>query len=178
MSDPILNFAKGTVSQGYDEFETLIEVISGDGSKFPNPSSDGEYNLVWWNSTDYGDPADDPLREIVRVISRHDDELVISRAQEGTTANAHSLPNRIYKVILALTKIKMDDVVYLNDVQTVTNKTLVTPEIPVVGSVPEAPAVGKAKIYLTATGVTPNKITEMKIKMEDGSEQILGSVVS
>ena len=79
--DAVKNFAKGAVSAGYDSLATSIVLASGDGARFPDPSSDGGVNVVWWNSTDYGDPSDDPNREIVRVTARTTDTLTITRAQ-------------------------------------------------------------------------------------------------
>ena len=36
-----------------------VTLITGDGSKLPNPLYDGSFNLVWFNNS-YSDPADDP----------------------------------------------------------------------------------------------------------------------
>lgn len=98
--DVAKNFAKVTVFNGnYDDADTEIDILTGEGERLPL----GEYNLVWWNATDYPDPADDPSVEIVRVTDRTDDTLTITRAQEATAAVDHNLPGKTYKLIAGLT---------------------------------------------------------------------------
>ncbi|TAK04201.1 hypothetical protein EPO34_03585 [Patescibacteria group bacterium] len=109
--DAVKNFAKGAVSQGYDSLATSIVLASGDGARFPDPSSDGEFNVVWWNSTDYGDPSDDPNREIVRVTARTTDTLTITRAQESTSAANHNTAGKTYKVALAMSAKMIADLI-------------------------------------------------------------------
>jgi len=108
--DPVKNFAKCTVSQGYDDIATSIVLVAGDGAKLPDPSTEGAFNLVWWNSTDYPDPADDPNKEIVRCTARTTDTLTITRAQEGTTATVKNLSGKTYKMVLSFTKKGYDDI--------------------------------------------------------------------
>lgn len=98
--DVAKNFAKTTVSDGnYDAADTSIDLISGDGDRLPAVP----FNAVWWNATDYPDPADDPGREIVRVTARTDDTLTITRAQEGTGAQDHNVEGKTYKLMAGLT---------------------------------------------------------------------------
>ena len=111
MVDPIKNFAKVTVSIPYDNLATTILVNSGDGSKLPNPSTDGAFNLVWWNSTDYPDPADDPYKEIVRCTARSTDTLTIVRAQENTSVTNKNTVGKIYKMILSITAKVISDLI-------------------------------------------------------------------
>lgn len=110
MRDPVKNFAKVTVSTTYDASATSIALTAGHGALLPAPATAGAYNLVWWNSTDYADPADDPNVEIVRVTARSTDTLTVTRAQEGTSASTKNTASKTYKMILALTKDVMDDV--------------------------------------------------------------------
>jgi hypothetical protein len=107
--DPVRNFCKVTVSQGYDSTATTVRLVSGEGSKLPDPETEGQYNLVWWNATDYSDPADDPYREIVRVTAKSGDQLTVLRGQEGTSAQNHNLAGKVYKMMLALTKKTYED---------------------------------------------------------------------
>jgi hypothetical protein len=107
--DPVRNFAKVNVKQGYDSSATTIQLALGEGSKLPDPETDGEYNLVWWNATDYSDPSDDPYKEIVRVTAKSGDQLTILRGQEGTTAQNHNLPGKSYKMMLTLTRKTYED---------------------------------------------------------------------
>jgi uncharacterized protein YjiK len=97
----IKNFAKATVSTGYDAAATSIALTAGHGAKFP---SKFPYNLTWWNSTDYPDPSDDPNVEIVKVTARSTDTLTVIRGQEGTTASTKNTASKTYTMIGGLTK--------------------------------------------------------------------------
>lgn len=129
MVDPITNFGKATVSTTYGNLDTVIVLNDENGSRFPDPSVEGAFNLVWWNSTDFADPSDDPYREIVRVTNRIDDNLTIIRAQEATgiipniQGYAHNIPGKTYKMILALTK-KM-----VQDLSSVSNRLAFTAQV-------------------------------------------------
>jgi hypothetical protein len=114
--DPVRNFAKVTVSQGYDSNATQITLVTGDGAKLPDPATEGAFNLVWYNDTDYKDPADDPYVEIVRVTAKSGDTLTIQRGQEGTSAQNHNLSGKTYKMVLAMTKKMKDDIESLGPV--------------------------------------------------------------
>jgi hypothetical protein len=118
--DQHTNFSKGILLQGYTNSDTIVSLIPGNGSKFPN-SSGGEYNLVWWNNTDYSDPADDPQVEIVRVISTVGDVFTILRAQEGTSATNKNIPNKTYKMVLSFTQHVLDEILAAAGVGTVTS---------------------------------------------------------
>ncbi len=110
MLDPVTNFGKATVSTTYDDTATSIALTAGHGARFPDPASTGPFNLVWWNNTDYADPADDPNREIVRVTARSTDTLTVTRGQEGVTATTKNTAAKTYRMMLALTKKMKDDI--------------------------------------------------------------------
>ena len=110
MLDPILNFARVEVSIGYNDSATSIVLLAGEGAKLPNPSVDGEFNLVWWDSTNYPNPTDDPNVEIIRVTARSTDTLTVSRNQEGTGASTKNTGGSTYLMILALTKKTYDEI--------------------------------------------------------------------
>jgi hypothetical protein len=97
--DNAKNFAKVTVSQGYDAAATSIVLNSGNGAKLPSVP----FNVVWWNSTDYNDPTDDPNVEIVRVTAISTDTLTVTRGQESTSASTKNTANKTYKMIAGLT---------------------------------------------------------------------------
>jgi hypothetical protein len=99
MSDAIKNFAKVTASTGYSSGATSIVLTAGNGAKLPTPP----FNLVWWDSTSYSDPSDDPNVEIVRVTAISTDTLTISRGQEGTSAGNKSTGGSTYTLIQAPT---------------------------------------------------------------------------
>jgi hypothetical protein len=109
VADARKNFAKCTVSTGYSAAATSIALQSGDGAKLPQPSTDGAFNAVWWNSTDYPDPADDPNVEIVRVTARSSDTLTVTRAQESTSASTKNTSGKTYKMVLGPTAKTIDD---------------------------------------------------------------------
>jgi len=106
--DPTKNFLKETLASGYSLSATAITLP--DASRFPNPAVDGAFNIVWWNVTDYPDPADDPNKEIVRVTAITGNIATITRAQEGTTATSKNTSGKSYQIALALTKKTMDDI--------------------------------------------------------------------
>lgn len=97
--DTAKNFAKGTLSTGYDDLATSIVVGAGQGARFPAVP----FNAVWWDATDFPDPSDDPAVEIVRVTARSVDTLTVVRGQEGTTAQTHEQDNKVYRLIAPLT---------------------------------------------------------------------------
>lgn len=110
MLDPIKNFAIATLSTGYNAAATSIALSSGDGAKFPDPATDGAFNVTWWNSTDYSSPDQDPNVEIVRVTAKSGDTLTVTRAQENTTASVKNGAGATYLIGLTLTEKTMSDV--------------------------------------------------------------------
>lgn len=97
--DNAKNFAKVVVSTGYDSAATSIVLNSGNGALLPA----APFNAVWWNSTDFADPSDDPNVEIVRVTNIATDTLTVTRAQEGTTAKNHNTGGKTYRMIAGVT---------------------------------------------------------------------------
>ena len=93
------NFAKGTVSTTYDASATSIVMTTGHAALFPTQVP---FNVVWWNSTDYPDPADDPNKEIVTVTGISSDTFTVLRAQEGTSASTKNTGSKVYKMIAGL----------------------------------------------------------------------------
>jgi hypothetical protein len=98
--DAIANFAKAIVFDGnYDDSTIEIDVIEGHGLHFPN----APFNAVWWNVTDYPDPSDDPIVEVIRVTALDEDTLSIDRAQEGTAAHDHNEAGKTYALNAGMT---------------------------------------------------------------------------
>jgi hypothetical protein len=110
MLDPVRNFCEVTVLQGYNDSATVIALVSGQGSLLPDPSTEGAFNLVWYNATDYSDPSLDPYKEIVRLTARGTDNATIARAQENTIATAKNISGKTYKLLLTPTKKMIDDI--------------------------------------------------------------------
>jgi hypothetical protein len=90
------NFAKATVSTGYDASATTVVLSSGGGARLPSAVP---FNVVWYNFTDYPDPSDDPNVEIVRVTAVSTDTLTVVRGQEGTSASTKNTGGKTYKMI-------------------------------------------------------------------------------
>lgn len=106
--DATKNFAKADLDTGIAAGATSLALTSGAGAKFPQPTTDGSFNLTLYNK-DYADPADDPSVEIVRCMARSTDTLTILRAQEGTADVNHNTGGKTYAVILGPTaKINKD----------------------------------------------------------------------
>lgn len=93
------NFAKVQVSTGYGDGDTTIVLETGHGTKLPT----APFNAVWWNSTDFFDPSDDPNVEIVRVTDVTSDTLTVTRAQESTSASTKNTAGKTYRMIAGLT---------------------------------------------------------------------------
>lgn len=108
--DPVKNNVNVTVSTTYDASATSIVLSGGEGAKLPDPSTDGEFNLVWYDSTTYPDPNDDPNVEIVRVTAVSTDTLTVTRNQEGSGASTKNTGSVTYKMGLFLTKKLVDDI--------------------------------------------------------------------
>jgi predicted secreted protein len=97
--DNAKNFAKVTVSTGYDASATSIVLTTGHGVKLPT----APFNVTWWNATDYADPSDDPNVEIVRVTAKATDTLTVTRNQESSGASTKNTAGKTYKMIAGLT---------------------------------------------------------------------------
>jgi len=110
--DPVNNFGFVTVSTDYDASATSIVLSSGHGVLLPDPVVDGAYNLPWYDSTNYPNPADDPNVEIVRVTgpAGTGDTKTIVRAQEGTSATTKNTTDSTYKMFLGVTAKTITDI--------------------------------------------------------------------
>lgn len=104
--DSTKNFAKVTVSTGYNNTDVTIVLTAGHGAKLPT----APFNVTWWNSTDYSDPSDDPNVEVVRVTAISTDTLTVTRAQEGTSGSTKNTGAKTYKMIAGLTSKMVNDI--------------------------------------------------------------------
>ena len=102
---PRTNFAKATVSAGYNSAALSIVLTTGQGAKF---SASGTYPLVWWNCSDFALPEDDPNVEIVLVTARSTDTLTITRGADGTSAVNHNASGKTYCIARSLVKYDID----------------------------------------------------------------------
>ena len=104
--DKVSNFAKTTIT-GIASGAT--EVVLDDATNFLDPVS-GEYNCVIWEISNYGNPADDPNKEIVRATALSGSTLTITRAQESTLDSNHNTGGETYAIANVLTKKMIDDI--------------------------------------------------------------------
>lgn len=107
--DSTANFVQVQASTGYSSAATSITLQSGQGSKLPS----APFNLIWWDSTDYPNPANDPNVEIVRVTAIVSDTITITRAQESTTATNKNTVGKTYSLVLGITAKMISDIAAL-----------------------------------------------------------------
>jgi len=69
MADPIRNFFKSQLIGEYSNVDTSFTISTGDGALLPDPSVDGEYNLVIFEGT-AGSSADEWCVLQARVATR------------------------------------------------------------------------------------------------------------
>lgn len=162
------NFAISTVTLGYDASATSIVLTTGDGAKFPQPSTDGAFNLVWWNSAVYPSPADDPNKEIVRCTARTSDTLTIVRAQEGTSATTKNTAGGTYKVQNGPTKKTIDDIeTVLDSTEKTANKGAANGYAPL-GSDSLVPSAYLPDITITDTFVVGSQAAMLALTCQKG----------
>ncbi len=99
MLDAVANFIQVQASTGYTSSATSITLQSGQSARLPA----APFNLIWWDSTDYPNPANDPNVEIVRVTNISMDTITITRGQEGTSAANHNTGSKTYSLVLGIT---------------------------------------------------------------------------
>jgi len=104
--DAITNFGYSTVATAPSPATTGTSLVlaSGEGSRFPQPSTDGEFNIVVWVT---GEAPLSSNAEICRVTARTTDTLTITREQESTTARTIVIGDQVQ---LAPTKKVFDDI--------------------------------------------------------------------
>src|ERR1700704_5139507 len=104
--DSAQNLVKCLVSGTYNAVNTSITLASGYTNLPAAP-----YNMVWWNSTDYADPSDDPNAEIVRVTAQLGAVITVTRATEGPNgASTKNIAGKTYVMVLALTAKMITDI--------------------------------------------------------------------
>ena len=87
--DAVSNFVRGTADAEVGTDDTTVSVA--DASIFPDPETDGEFNVVIWDANSFPRPDQDGDVEILRVTERDTDadELTVTRGQELTSAASH-----------------------------------------------------------------------------------------
>jgi hypothetical protein len=104
---PVVNLGITTVTLGYDDAATSIVVTSN--STFPAVSTLGAFDFIWWNSTDYNNPKDDPNYEIGQCSANGTTTWTIARAQQDTAASTKNATGKTYSVARVITKLDITD---------------------------------------------------------------------
>lgn len=93
--DPAQNFAYSQVDtppSPADSGDTIV-LDTGTGSRFPDPASVGEYNIV---VKEFRQPAIPTNSEVLRVTAKSGDTLTVDRTQEGSSARTIVAGDEIY----------------------------------------------------------------------------------
>ena len=109
--DPIENFINVEVAGTHTSGDTTVSLANAEASKLPDPAN-GEYNLVWYDSTNYSNPTFDPNVEIVRVTTRDtgNDNVDVNRGQENTNASDKNSSGSTYRMALVPTAKTIEDI--------------------------------------------------------------------
>ncbi len=117
--DAIKNFAISKLATGINATQITATVLNGEGSRFPDTTIDGPFNVVIWNSS-YANPAlayHAGEAAIYRVIERTNDQFTFKSTnnnrdgEEGTLPIAHNTIGKNYSVGLMFTSKTMQDLV-------------------------------------------------------------------
>jgi hypothetical protein len=100
------NAASTTLATAISSVSTTISVASGAGALFPNPGSNQYFLATLSPATPGAQPS-----EIVLVSARSSDALTVTRAQEGTTAQAWGTGAIVQNLITAGTMNAMGQVI-------------------------------------------------------------------
>lgn len=110
----LANNATSKLASSLTTTATTLSVTVGEGAKFPSPTGGDWFPLTLIKSSG--------ALEILRCTARSGDVLTVTRAQEGTAAQAFSAGARVE---VRLTKAVIDDInTQLSDMQTDLNNTI------------------------------------------------------
>ena len=110
----LANNATSKLASSLTAAATTLSVTTGEGAKFPIPTGGDWFPLTLIKSSG--------ALEIMRCTARSGDVFTVTRAQEGTAAQAFSSGDRVE---LRLTKAVIDDInTQLSDMQTDLNNTI------------------------------------------------------
>lgn len=117
--DPTRNKGVAILSAGVDASATGLDLLPGYGARLPDPATEGAFQLMVWNGSDFANPLDDPYSEIFRCTAKSTDHLSIVRPSEANNwlgegsdniAQNHHLAGKTYKVALAITRRMLEDI--------------------------------------------------------------------
>ena len=171
--DAVSNFTNVTVSTTYGSGDTSIVLSSGQGALLPAVS----FNVVWYCSSLYSNPASDPNVEIVRVTNIATDTLTVTRAQEGTSASTKNSAGQTYKMLLSPTAKTITDIgtqmEYVSNKDTTTTLGTSDTKYPSQNAVKtyvdnSVPLYQEQLFSASGTWVCPRGITSIKVDMLGG----------
>ena len=86
---PVKNFAEAVMANGITAAGPTVTVKNGQTTNLSNPNTEGQFEAVIWDATQYPSPHLDPLHEIVLVRSLSGNVYSVTRGQGGTMAVDH-----------------------------------------------------------------------------------------
>ncbi len=102
--DELVNFSEVLVDGEHTSAETDVDLQAGQAARLP---LDGPFNLVWFDVTNFANPADDPKVEVIRVPAGGivgDTLTGVDRGVENSGATSKNTPGSQYKMLLSYTK--------------------------------------------------------------------------
>lgn len=177
--DPIKNNVIVSVSGLYNASAVTITLVSGERAKLPNPATLGEYNLGWFNITDYASPHEDPYVEYVRVksFSATPDVITIQRPSSVNNYNDEGSENvpttknitgKEYALGMFITKKILQDII--DDKADLVSPSFTTPDLGDATS----DSINGVKINSAINGFEIEKAGESKMKVIEGEMIIQG----
>lgn len=113
--DPVKNFFEAVVTSTILSDSTTFTVGSGIGATFIDPAVYGEYNLVFFNATDYPTPDLDPYAVFLRITSVSADTIGIQQPAPGNDYNGEGDSNIARDLNIAGKTYKCQRVISKND---------------------------------------------------------------
>jgi len=95
------NFLQVKVEGTHSSGDTTINIDSSDIGQIPDPATVGNYDMVWWDDTNYPEVFDDPNVEVVTVTAKdsNNETIDVNRGQQGTTATDKNTSGANYKML-------------------------------------------------------------------------------
>lgn len=100
--DSVSNLCEVVVSGTYDATATAITLLPTDPNlgRIPTPP----FDLLWFDTTHYPNPANDPKAEFVRVTAKPtSNTLTVTRGQQGTAGSTKDTAGATYVMVRAFT---------------------------------------------------------------------------
>lgn len=177
--DPIKNNVIVAVSGLYNASAVTITLTSGERAKLLDPATHGEYNLGWFNITDYASPHEDPYVEYVRVksFSATPDVITVQRPNSSNNYNdegAENVPTtknvtgKEYAMGMFVTKKILQDII--DDKADLVSPSFTTPNL----GEATATSINGVDVSSSINGFDIEKAGESKLSVVEGEVVIQG----